>query len=78
VEVAVYWMAAAAFSQIPVDEESGSGSVAGLNRAIRVLSRYAVVILSEAAATKDGQVAVLHGVGRLHIDSRPVPLCQWR
>jgi 1-acyl-sn-glycerol-3-phosphate acyltransferase len=43
--------------QIPVDEESGSGSVAGLNRAIKVLkSGMPLFIFPEGGRTKDGQM----------------------
>jgi 1-acyl-sn-glycerol-3-phosphate acyltransferase len=43
--------------QIPVDEESGSGSIAGLNRAIRVLkSGMPLFIFPEGGRTQDGQV----------------------
>jgi 1-acyl-sn-glycerol-3-phosphate acyltransferase len=43
--------------QIPVDEESGSGSIAGLNRAIRVLkSEMPLFIFPEGGRTQDGQV----------------------
>jgi 1-acyl-sn-glycerol-3-phosphate acyltransferase len=43
--------------QIPVDEESGSGSIAGLNRAIRVLkSGMPLFIFPEGGRTKDGQI----------------------
>jgi 1-acyl-sn-glycerol-3-phosphate acyltransferase len=43
--------------QIPVDEESGGGSIAGLNRAIRVLkSGMPLFIFPEGGRTQDGQV----------------------
>ncbi|HET6219966.1 MAG TPA: lysophospholipid acyltransferase family protein [Acidobacteriaceae bacterium] len=43
--------------QIPVDEESGSGSIAGLNRAIRVLkSGMPLFIFPEGGRTQDGEV----------------------
>jgi 1-acyl-sn-glycerol-3-phosphate acyltransferase len=43
--------------QIPVDEESGSGSIAGLNRAIRVLkSGMPLFIFPEGGRTKDGLI----------------------
>src|ERR1700689_5286327 len=43
--------------QIPVDEESGSGSIAGLNRAIRVLkSGMPLFIFPEGGRTKDGEI----------------------
>lgn len=43
--------------QIPVDEETGSGSIAGLNRAIRVLKQgMPIFIFPEGGRTKDGQV----------------------
>ena len=43
--------------QIPVDEESGSGSIAGLNRAIRALkSGMPLFIFPEGGRTKDGEI----------------------
>jgi 1-acyl-sn-glycerol-3-phosphate acyltransferase len=43
--------------QIPVDEESGSGSIAGLNRAIRVLkSGMPLFIFPEGGRAKDGEI----------------------
>ena len=61
--------------QIPVDEESGSGSVAGLNRAIRVLkSGLPLFIFPEGGRTKDGQVQpFMRGPAYISIRAR-VPL----
>jgi 1-acyl-sn-glycerol-3-phosphate acyltransferase len=61
--------------QIPVDEESGSGSVAGLNRAIRVLkSGMPLFIFPEGGRTKDGQVqSFMRGPAYISIRAR-VPL----
>jgi 1-acyl-sn-glycerol-3-phosphate acyltransferase len=61
--------------QIPVDEESGSGSVAGLNRAIRVLkSDMPLFIFPEGGRTKDGQVQpFMRGPAYIAIRAR-VPL----
>jgi 1-acyl-sn-glycerol-3-phosphate acyltransferase len=61
--------------QIPVDEESGSGSVAGLNRAIRVLkSGMPLFIFPEGGRTKDGQVQpFMRGPAYISIRAR-VPL----
>jgi 1-acyl-sn-glycerol-3-phosphate acyltransferase len=43
--------------QIPVDEETGAGSIAGLNRAIRALkSGMSLFIFPEGGRTKDGNV----------------------
>src|SRR6201996_5634021 len=60
--------------QIPVDEE-GSGSVAGLNRAIRVLkSGIPLFIFPEGGRTKDGQVQpFMRGPAYISIRGR-VPL----
>ena len=60
--------------QIPVDEE-GSGSVAGLNRAIRVLkSGMPLFIFPEGGRTKDGQVQpFMRGPAYISIRAR-VPL----
>jgi 1-acyl-sn-glycerol-3-phosphate acyltransferase len=60
--------------QIPVDEE-GSGSVAGLNRAIRVLkSGMPLFIFPEGGRTKDGQVQpFMRGPAYIAIRAR-VPL----
>lgn len=60
--------------QIPVDEE-GSGSVAGLNRAIRVLkSGMPLFIFPEGGRTKDGQVQpFMRGPAYLSIRAR-IPL----
>jgi 1-acyl-sn-glycerol-3-phosphate acyltransferase len=60
--------------QIPVDEE-GSGSVAGLNRAIRVLkSGMPLFIFPEGGRTKDGQVQpFMRGPAYISIRGR-VPL----
>ena len=61
--------------QIPVDEESGSGSVAGLNRAIRALkSGMPLFIFPEGGRTKDGQVQpFMRGPAYISIRAR-VPL----
>ena len=61
--------------QIPVDEESGSGSIAGLNRAIRVLkSGMPLFIFPEGGRTKDGAVqAFMRGPAYIAIRAR-VPL----
>jgi 1-acyl-sn-glycerol-3-phosphate acyltransferase len=61
--------------QIPVDEESGSGSIAGLNRAIRVLkSGMPLFIFPEGGRTKDGQVQpFMRGPAYISIRAR-VPL----
>jgi 1-acyl-sn-glycerol-3-phosphate acyltransferase len=61
--------------QIPVDEESGSGSIAGLNRAIRVLkSGIPLFIFPEGGRTKDGQVQpFMRGPAYISIRAR-VPL----
>ena len=60
--------------QIPLDEE-GSGSVAGLNRAIRVLkSGMPLFIFPEGGRTKDGQVQpFMRGPAYLSIRAR-IPL----
>ena len=60
--------------QIPVDEE-GSGSVAGLNRAIRVLKAgMPLFIFPEGGRTKDGQVQpFMRGPAYISIRAR-VPL----
>lgn len=61
--------------QIPVDEESGGGSVAGLNRAIKVLkSGLPLFIFPEGGRTSDGQVqAFMRGPAYIAIRAR-VPL----
>jgi 1-acyl-sn-glycerol-3-phosphate acyltransferase len=61
--------------QIPVDEESGSGSVVGLNRAIRVLkSGMPLFIFPEGGRTKDGQMrSFMRGPAYISIRAR-VPL----
>lgn len=58
--------------QIPVDEESGSGSIAGLNRAIRVLkSGMPLFIFPEGGRTKDGQMrAFMRGPAYIAIRAR--------
>jgi 1-acyl-sn-glycerol-3-phosphate acyltransferase len=61
--------------QIPIDEESGSGSIAGLNRAIKVLkSGIPLFIFPEGGRTSDGQVQVfMRGPAYIAIRGR-VPL----
>ena len=61
--------------QIPVDEESGSGSIAGLNKAIRVLKEgMPLFIFPEGGRTKDGQVQpFMRGPAYISIRAR-VPL----
>jgi len=61
--------------QIPVDEESGSGSVAGLNRAIRALkSGMPLFIFPEGGRTKDGQMQTfMRGPAYIAIRAR-IPL----
>ncbi len=61
--------------QIPVDEESGSGSIVGLNRAIRALkSGMPLFIFPEGGRTKDGQMqAFMRGPAYIAIRAR-VPL----
>ena len=61
--------------QIPVDEESGSGSIAGLNRAIRALkSGLPLFIFPEGGRTPDGTLqAFMRGPAFIAIRSR-VPL----
>jgi 1-acyl-sn-glycerol-3-phosphate acyltransferase len=61
--------------QIPVDEETGSGTVAGLNRAIRALkSGMPLFIFPEGGRTKDGQMrAFMRGPAYMAIRAR-VPL----
>ena len=61
--------------QIPVDEESGSGSIAGLNRAIRVLkSGMPLFIFPEGGRTKDGEMRpFMKGPAYMSIRAR-VPL----
>jgi 1-acyl-sn-glycerol-3-phosphate acyltransferase len=61
--------------QIPVDEENGSGSIAGLNRAIRALkSGMPLFIFPEGGRTKDGQVQpFMRGPAYISIRAR-VPL----
>jgi|HubBroStandDraft_6_1064221.scaffolds.fasta_scaffold618011_2 1-acyl-sn-glycerol-3-phosphate acyltransferase len=61
--------------QIPVDEESGSGSIAGLNRAIRALkSGMPLFIFPEGGRTTDGKVrSFMNGPAYISIRSR-VPL----
>jgi 1-acyl-sn-glycerol-3-phosphate acyltransferase len=61
--------------QIPVDEESGSGSIAGLNRAIRVLkSGMPLFIFPEGGRTKDGEMQpFMKGPAYMSIRAR-VPL----
>ena len=58
--------------QIPVDEEAGGGSVAGLNRAIRVLkSGMPLFIFPEGGRTKDGQMrAFMRGPAYIAIRAR--------
>lgn len=61
--------------QIPVDEESGSGSIAGLNRAIRALkSGMPLFIFPEGGRTEDGEVqSFMKGPAYISIRAR-VPL----
>jgi len=61
--------------QIPVDEESGSGSIAGLNRAIRVLkSGMPLFIFPEGGRTEDGEMQpFMRGPAYMSIRAR-VPL----
>ncbi len=61
--------------QIPVDEESGSGSIAGLNRAIRVLkSGMPLFIFPEGGRTEDGEMQpFMKGPAYMSIRAR-VPL----
>jgi 1-acyl-sn-glycerol-3-phosphate acyltransferase len=61
--------------QIPVDEESGNGSVAGLNRAIRALkSGMPLFIFPEGGRTKDGQMqSFMRGPAYIAIRAR-IPL----
>jgi 1-acyl-sn-glycerol-3-phosphate acyltransferase len=61
--------------QIPVDEESGSGSIAGLNRAIRVLkSGMPLFIFPEGGRTEDGELQpFMRGPAYMSIRAR-VPL----
>lgn len=61
--------------QIPVDEESGSGSVAGLNRAIRALKLgMPLFIFPEGGRTKDGQIQTfMRGPAYIAIRAR-IPL----
>ena len=61
--------------QIPVDEESGSGSIAGLNRAIRALkSGMPLFIFPEGGRTEDGKVRpFMNGPAYISIRAR-VPL----
>jgi 1-acyl-sn-glycerol-3-phosphate acyltransferase len=61
--------------QIPVDEESGSGSIAGLNRAIRALKLgMPLFIFPEGGRTEDGTVqAFMRGPAYIAIRAR-VPL----
>ena len=61
--------------QIPVDEEAGSGSVAGLNQAIRALKAgMPLFIFPEGGRTPDGSVqAFMRGPAYISIRSR-VPL----
>jgi 1-acyl-sn-glycerol-3-phosphate acyltransferase len=61
--------------QIPVDEESGSGSIAGLNRAIRALkSGMPLFIFPEGGRTADGKVRpFMNGPAYISIRAR-VPL----
>jgi 1-acyl-sn-glycerol-3-phosphate acyltransferase len=61
--------------QIPVDEDSGTGSIAGLNRAIRALkSGMPLFIFPEGGRTEDGTVqAFMRGPAYIAIRSR-VPL----
>jgi 1-acyl-sn-glycerol-3-phosphate acyltransferase len=61
--------------QIPVDEESGSGSIAGLNRAIRALkSGMPLFIFPEGGRTADGRMqSFMNGPAYISIRAR-VPL----
>jgi 1-acyl-sn-glycerol-3-phosphate acyltransferase len=61
--------------QIPVDEESSSGSIAGLNRAIRVLkSGMPLFIFPEGGRTEDGEMQpFMRGPAYMSIRAR-VPL----
>jgi 1-acyl-sn-glycerol-3-phosphate acyltransferase len=61
--------------QIPVDEETGSGSIAGLNRAIRVLkSGMPLFIFPEGGRTKNGEMKpFMKGPAYMSIRAR-VPL----
>jgi 1-acyl-sn-glycerol-3-phosphate acyltransferase len=61
--------------QIPVDEESGSGSIAGLNRAIRALKGgMPLFIFPEGGRTEDGSVQpFMRGPAYIAIRAR-VPL----
>jgi 1-acyl-sn-glycerol-3-phosphate acyltransferase len=61
--------------QIPVDEESGSGSIAGLNRAIRALKTgMPLFIFPEGGRTEDGKVrSFMNGPAYIAIRAR-VPL----
>jgi 1-acyl-sn-glycerol-3-phosphate acyltransferase len=61
--------------QIPVDEESGSGSIAGLNRAIRALKAgMPLFIFPEGGRTEDGRVrSFMNGPAYISIRAR-VPL----
>jgi 1-acyl-sn-glycerol-3-phosphate acyltransferase len=61
--------------QIPVDEESGSGSIAGLNRAIRALKAgMPLFIFPEGGRTEDGTVQpFMRGPAYISIRAR-VPL----
>jgi len=61
--------------QIPVDEESGSGSIVGLNRAIRALkSGMPLFIFPEGGRTEDGKVrSFMNGPAYISIRAR-VPL----
>jgi len=61
--------------QIPVDDESGSGSIAGLNRAIRALkSGMPLFIFPEGGRTVDGKVqSFMKGPAYISIRAR-VPL----
>ena len=56
--------------QIPVDEESGSGSIAGLNRAIKALKAgLPLFIFPEGGRTHDGQNAAFHAGAGIYIDT---------
>ena len=56
--------------QIPVDEESSGGSIAGLNRAIRALKAgLPLFIFPEGGRTNDGQNAAFHAGPGIYIDS---------
>jgi 1-acyl-sn-glycerol-3-phosphate acyltransferase len=61
--------------QIPVDEESGSGSIAGLNRAIRALKAgLPLFIFPEGGRTHDGRMqSFMRGPAYISIRAR-VPL----